>query len=260
MRMESSPTLFGTSSRDLIRARQMAKRRRAETACSRCKAGKTKCSDYRPCKRCTLAGAESKCSRPMVLESTRSAETASIDSDTVAEFKNQQITFSLSFGTVASELVARPERYMHGPSLEALQSTSGNYLLTALERAASKLIIFFTGANVNLLPATRQDPRMQAPRNQDFEYHRSGEDAAFTTLLPTNLFATTAGSAQLHSLPRLHSLFPTHSEQPRLPGASHDTFFPHESRSSLQLVLQNHSALEQQLYLAQLLYRHLQHN
>ena len=36
----------------LARARRMATRKRAETACLPCKAKKTKCNDYRPCARC----------------------------------------------------------------------------------------------------------------------------------------------------------------------------------------------------------------
>ena len=35
------------------KARQMAKRTRAAVACARCKSGKLRCSDFRPCKQCT---------------------------------------------------------------------------------------------------------------------------------------------------------------------------------------------------------------
>ena len=41
------------SSEDIQKARQTAKRSRTSVACSRCKTGKMKCSDYRPCKQCT---------------------------------------------------------------------------------------------------------------------------------------------------------------------------------------------------------------
>jgi hypothetical protein len=47
IRMES-----GVCSKDIQLARRNAKRNRAATACSRCKSGKVKCSDYRPCKNC----------------------------------------------------------------------------------------------------------------------------------------------------------------------------------------------------------------
>ena len=40
----------------LARARRMANRTRAETACLPCKAKKAKCNDYRPCKRCLDSG------------------------------------------------------------------------------------------------------------------------------------------------------------------------------------------------------------
>ena len=41
----------------LARARRMASRKRAETACMPCKAKKAKCSDFRPCARCLKSGA-----------------------------------------------------------------------------------------------------------------------------------------------------------------------------------------------------------
>ena len=40
------------SSKQIQKARQMAKRSRTAVACVRCKAAKSKCSDYRPCKQC----------------------------------------------------------------------------------------------------------------------------------------------------------------------------------------------------------------
>jgi hypothetical protein len=43
---------LAASSKDIQKARQSAKRTRAAVACARCKVGKLKCSDYRPCKRC----------------------------------------------------------------------------------------------------------------------------------------------------------------------------------------------------------------
>ena len=43
------PSVF---SKQIQKARQMAKRSRTAVACVRCKAAKSKCSDYRPCKQC----------------------------------------------------------------------------------------------------------------------------------------------------------------------------------------------------------------
>ena len=40
------------SSKDLLKARQSAKRSRTSVACARCKVAKIKCTEYRPCKRC----------------------------------------------------------------------------------------------------------------------------------------------------------------------------------------------------------------
>jgi hypothetical protein len=53
--------ISGISSKDVQKARQSAKRKRSSVACSPCKAAKTKCSDYRPCQRCTISGAEARC-------------------------------------------------------------------------------------------------------------------------------------------------------------------------------------------------------
>ena len=44
--------LQNVSSKDIQAARRMAQRNRAVLACARCKTAKTRCSDYRPCKRC----------------------------------------------------------------------------------------------------------------------------------------------------------------------------------------------------------------
>ena len=42
----------------LMKARRMATRQRAATACLPCKAKKAKCNDYRPCARCSLPGGD----------------------------------------------------------------------------------------------------------------------------------------------------------------------------------------------------------
>ena len=43
---------MGTFAKEIQKARQMARRNRSAVACARCKATKSKCSDYRPCKHC----------------------------------------------------------------------------------------------------------------------------------------------------------------------------------------------------------------
>ena len=47
---------MGVSSKDIQKARRMAKRIRTSVACARCKAAKSKCSECRPCKRCLFQG------------------------------------------------------------------------------------------------------------------------------------------------------------------------------------------------------------
>jgi hypothetical protein len=59
--MRTPVMISGISSKDVQKARQSAKRKRTSVACSPCKAAKTKCSDYRPCQRCTKSGAEAGC-------------------------------------------------------------------------------------------------------------------------------------------------------------------------------------------------------
>jgi hypothetical protein len=51
----------GISSKDLLKARRNAERKRTSVACARCKAGKVKCSDYRPCKHCKYSNKTSTC-------------------------------------------------------------------------------------------------------------------------------------------------------------------------------------------------------
>jgi hypothetical protein len=48
----------GVSTKDLIRARRLAARRRAAVACARCKHAKVKCTDNRPCKKCANSNLE----------------------------------------------------------------------------------------------------------------------------------------------------------------------------------------------------------
>jgi hypothetical protein len=53
---------IGSVDRDCLqRARRMAQRSRSATACMFCKVRKAKCSDYRPCARCTKNGGNKFC-------------------------------------------------------------------------------------------------------------------------------------------------------------------------------------------------------
>ena len=45
--------MHSLSSKDIRKARRIARRTRSAVACARCKASKVKCNDYRPCKQCT---------------------------------------------------------------------------------------------------------------------------------------------------------------------------------------------------------------
>jgi hypothetical protein len=51
----------GITSKDLLKARRIAKRTRTYNACNRCKSRKAKCTDYRPCKRCANTKHASSC-------------------------------------------------------------------------------------------------------------------------------------------------------------------------------------------------------
>jgi hypothetical protein len=51
----------GISTKDLQKARRNAERKRSSVACAPCKAGKTKCSDYRPCKKCKVLNVIGRC-------------------------------------------------------------------------------------------------------------------------------------------------------------------------------------------------------
>jgi hypothetical protein len=71
----------GVSSRDLQKARQIAKRNRTSVACHRCKAGKTKCSDYRPCKQCSMSNAAQSCIQSSPMKSDTQADYFPIPDD-----------------------------------------------------------------------------------------------------------------------------------------------------------------------------------
>ena len=49
------------SSKQLMKARRSAKRKRSAAACPSCKSLKAKCSDYRPCGRCLLKRIQTTC-------------------------------------------------------------------------------------------------------------------------------------------------------------------------------------------------------
>ena len=53
---KSSPVGVKSDYAQLMKARRMATRRRAEAACIPCKIRKSRCNDYRPCARCTHSG------------------------------------------------------------------------------------------------------------------------------------------------------------------------------------------------------------
>ncbi len=61
---------LSVSSKDLLKARQMAKRKRTSVACSRCKMAKSKCTEYRPCKRCVDSRVECEKAQPAVYVSS----------------------------------------------------------------------------------------------------------------------------------------------------------------------------------------------
>jgi hypothetical protein len=57
----ATKTIYSISTKDLQKARRNAERKRASVACAYCKTGKTKCSDYRPCKKCKESNMTSEC-------------------------------------------------------------------------------------------------------------------------------------------------------------------------------------------------------
>ena len=67
---------IGISSKDLQKVRRNAERKRTSVACARCKMGKSKCSDYRPCKKCKLSNLAGGCV-DVVLSMPQSADTLS---------------------------------------------------------------------------------------------------------------------------------------------------------------------------------------
>ena len=68
------PSDIGVSSKDIQKARQIAKRNRTSIACNRCKASKTKCSDYRPCKHCAMSNAAQSCAQGSQIKRSNQAD------------------------------------------------------------------------------------------------------------------------------------------------------------------------------------------
>jgi hypothetical protein len=64
-------THCGVSSLDIQNARKKAKRIRVSVACARCKSGKIKCSDFRPCRSCVRCGIASECSDSSIQDGPR---------------------------------------------------------------------------------------------------------------------------------------------------------------------------------------------
>jgi hypothetical protein len=84
--------VIGVSSKDIQKARQTAKRNRSAVACERCKAAKTKCSDYRPCKNCMTAKTlcEEGLSRNLAHKSCREERYSYKDGDSVSKTRQTQ--------------------------------------------------------------------------------------------------------------------------------------------------------------------------
>ena len=81
--LHSQPATMGTFSREIQKARQMAKRNRSAIACARCRAMKSKCSDYRPCKHC--ASVQVPCKEFLKAKSAISPKSFSRDTQTELE-------------------------------------------------------------------------------------------------------------------------------------------------------------------------------
>jgi hypothetical protein len=99
-----STSAMGVSSRDLQKARRIAKRRRASVACNRCKAAKTKCSDYRPCKQCSMSKAAQSCVQRSPIQSNSPSEMPPVFRD--SEFDASRATRSvqqLNIGNIVNQ-------------------------------------------------------------------------------------------------------------------------------------------------------------
>jgi hypothetical protein len=78
-RRNCSPSKFvmGVFSKEIQKARQMAKRNRSAVACARCKKAKSKCSDSRPCKHCV--NLKVPCDEPSNLFPSKSSSMAGLE-------------------------------------------------------------------------------------------------------------------------------------------------------------------------------------
>lgn len=76
------PLISLPTTKDLKRARRLAKKTRASVACEACKKIKRRCGDYRPCPRCIANGIEQSCviePRPEMQQISRAERPISYD-------------------------------------------------------------------------------------------------------------------------------------------------------------------------------------
>ena len=126
------------SSKQIQKARQMAKRCRTAVACVRCKTAKSKCSDYRPCKQCV--NSNSRCTEASEWKSAsnsilpQSGEPDKIEKAPFCVKANLYDKVPSYFDTAASYGEANPHTssYLREAPQNSMQGPLSSYLPTQI--------------------------------------------------------------------------------------------------------------------------------
>lgn len=123
--------------KEIQKARRMAKRNRSAVACVRCKAAKSKCSDFRPCKSCVAA--------KHVCDTGATSANAKEKTITLSsgEYEKRDIT-GLSF--------VEPEQEMAGRSVSRLSIECEHRIRPALNASNPQTMSPFISSTMSSLP------------------------------------------------------------------------------------------------------------
>mmetsp|Transcript_42450 Transcript_42450/g.88785 ORF Transcript_42450/g.88785 Transcript_42450/m.88785 type:complete len:315 (-) Transcript_42450:249-1193(-) len=205
---------IGISTKDLQKARRNAERKRTSVACARCKVGKTKCSDYRPCKNCKYSKVIGLCvngdfSSPQLADTWSSSASSDARVHELSMESTPSVTqarFSPSQANTASDFCSLP-----GPAFGIEFSVSFSAGSTSYPPASGDSCEFSTAWKANL---------NNVPRNSNESSNSSQEPLRSDR--PIHASETAGLLANVMHYPSMYDSPPT-SDGPRLIGSHPET-------------------------------------
>ena len=140
------------SSKDLLRARRIAMRTRAASACKTCRALKTRCNDYRPCKRCKRSG-------HACMESSKSARQKPYDQ--LRQAGHLSTTKPLVTARLNAIQVAGAPNALENPDLEStvlISSIANSNPRSRQERLCAFYEVGYTTSSIDFPGVQRNQP------------------------------------------------------------------------------------------------------